>query len=180
MSTVAAGAYIRTLREARHLSRAKLAALAHTHESQIERIERGEQDTRGSLLIAIVQAVRGNLDQIGRLLLDEAATADDGRRLAQEWLMPKERQVLERFATGIPDEHVAAVITHIGRLQADSEALIRLRGYLERLIEEYLDEQQAPSAVEAAVDELQPAPSATTTSPPPPPKRRRLPWRRHK
>lgn len=162
MSTAAAGAYIRTLREARHLSRAKLATLARTHESQIERIEKGEQDTRGSLLIAIVQAVRGNLDQIGQLLLSDAATVDDGRQLAQVWLTQEEQHALDRFAAHIPDPQVAAVIAHIEQLQADPEALFRLRGYLERLVEEHLDDQhQAQTHAKASS---------------PPSKRRRFPF----
>lgn len=165
MSTIAAGIYIRTLREARHLSRAKLAAIAGTHESQIERIEKGEQDTRGSLLVALVQAVRGNLDQIGQLLLSEIATVDDGRELAQAWLTQQEQQALDRFATHVPDAQVAAVLAQIEQLQADPDALFRLRGYLERLVEEHLDEQQ----------------QARTQAPAPlSGKRRRFPWRRQK
>lgn len=162
MGTVAAGAYIRTLREARHLSRAKLAAIAGTHESQIERIEKGEQDTRGSLLVAIVQAVRGNLDQIGELLLSEAATLDDGRQLAQAWLTQGEQQALDRFAAQIPDAQVAAVIAYIEQLQADPEALSRVRGYVERLVEEHLDDQRR---AEGLAETAAPSPSKRRSFP---------------
>lgn len=53
----AVGAYLRTLREARKLSRASVAAQIGTHESQLVRIEAGDQDTRGSLLLAFINAV---------------------------------------------------------------------------------------------------------------------------
>ncbi|KAB8140807.1 helix-turn-helix transcriptional regulator [Chloroflexia bacterium SDU3-3] len=42
---VAAGIYIRTLSEAQKLSRAEVAHRSGTHESQIVRIEAGEQDS---------------------------------------------------------------------------------------------------------------------------------------
>ena len=129
MSLIAAGAYIRTLREARHLSRAKLAALAGTHESQIERIEKGDQDTRGSLLVAMVQAVGGNLSQIGRLLLNEAATADNGRQIAQAWLVHEEQREQLGVTVRLPDTQVAAMLAQVERLRAHPEALLRLRGY---------------------------------------------------
>lgn len=141
MSLIAAGAYIRTLREARHLSRAKLAALAGTHESQIERIEKGDQDTRASLLVAMVQAVRGNLTQIGRLLLTEAATADDGRQSAQAWLSHEEQRKSARFIRGMPDSQAAAMLALVERLRAHPEALLRLRGYLDGLTEASLEKQ---------------------------------------
>lgn len=141
MTTVAAGAYLRTLREARHYSRARLASAAGTHPSQIERIEKGEQDSRGSLLFAIVQALQGSVEQVGLLILDESATAEDGMRLAQVWLSQEAQKELSGFAASIPDEHIAAVVEQIERLQANPEALFRLRGYVERLVEEQLEDQ---------------------------------------
>jgi transcriptional regulator with XRE-family HTH domain len=164
MSTVAAGAYIRTLRETRQLTRAKLAALTGTNIAQIERIERGEQETRGSLLIAIVQAIQGNLEQIGQLLLSDTATADDGQQLARAWLTQEEQRQIDQFAAQIPNSQIAAVNAYIEQLQADPGAIFRLRGYLERMIEERLKEQQ----------------TQTHTKPPSVRKRRRFPWRRPK
>ena len=163
MSMIAAGAYIRTLREARQISRAQLATAAGTHASQIERIEKGEQDTRGSLLVAIVRAVQGSLDQIARLLLDETATAEDGKLLAHEWLSQEVQHEIDRFATSIPNDQIADVIAKIEQLQAEPDAIFRLRGYLERLLEEYIDEQRREQGQSAL-----------------PPSRRRFPWRRRK
>jgi transcriptional regulator with XRE-family HTH domain len=147
MSLTAVGAYLRTLREARHLSRAKLAALAGTHESQIERIEKGDQDTRGSLLVAIVQSVGGNLSQIGRLLLMEAATAEDGRQIAQGWLAELEQRASPPGATSAPDAQVAALRAQVEDLRAHPEALVRLSGYLDLLTEQHHEKQQREKQV---------------------------------
>lgn len=81
---VAAGAYIRTLRERRDLTRDVVAERAGTSVSQLVRIEAGEQETRGSLLLAIVAAVQGNAQHVADLLLSESATAGDGRELAEQ------------------------------------------------------------------------------------------------
>ena len=101
------------------------------------------------------------------MLLSETATIDNGRQLAQAWLTQEERHALDRFAAHIPDAQVAAVIAHIERLQADPEALFRLRGYLERLVEEHLDDQKRAQTHAEALS-------------PPTGKRRRFPWRRRK
>ena len=83
------GSYIRTLREARGLSREEIAASAGTSGSQVERIENGKQETRSSVLFGLARAVRGNVAQLQELLLDEAAAADDGVVLAKYWLVTK-------------------------------------------------------------------------------------------
>jgi transcriptional regulator with XRE-family HTH domain len=83
MPTNAAGAYIRTLREKRNLTREVIADRAGTSVSQLVRIESGEQETRGSLLLRIVAAVDGDARHIAELLLSETATSDDGRDLAE-------------------------------------------------------------------------------------------------
>lgn len=83
MSLIAAGAYLRALRERQGTSRAKVAALTGTHESQIERIERGDQDSRASLLFAIVDAVGGKYEDIAQLFRDQSLSVEDGRQLAE-------------------------------------------------------------------------------------------------
>jgi transcriptional regulator with XRE-family HTH domain len=80
---VAAGAYIRTLREKRKFTREAVAKLADTSVSQLVRIEAGEQDTRSSLLIRIVTVLQGKVEHIAELLAADSATADDGRALAE-------------------------------------------------------------------------------------------------
>jgi transcriptional regulator with XRE-family HTH domain len=84
MSMLAAGTYIRMLREAKQLSRADLAKQSETNEMQIFRVEKGEIDTRGSLLMKILRVVEGSAEHIADLMLNEDATAEDGKRVAQE------------------------------------------------------------------------------------------------
>ena len=79
---IAVGAYLRTLREARNLTREAVADAVNTSVSQLVRIENGEQDTRGSLLFRIVATVRGDVEQVNRLMLSETATPDEGREQA--------------------------------------------------------------------------------------------------
>ena len=82
----AAGAYIRTLRERRSLTRDVVADRAGTSVSQLVRIESGEQETRGSLLLRIVAAVQGDARHVAELLLSETATVEHGRELAEAML----------------------------------------------------------------------------------------------
>ena len=104
MSLHAAGLYIRTLREARQLSREEIAAAAGTSGSQVERIENGKQETRSSVLFGLVRAVRGNLEHLQQLLLDEGADGSAGVTLANRWLFEEQRQ-----SHRVPsDEHIAA------------------------------------------------------------------------
>lgn len=86
MGTQAVGAYLQTYRDARGYSRVRLAALVGTSEAQIVRIEQGEQDTRGSLLLAIVRALGASADVVTDLILSEGDSAEIGRATAQRWL----------------------------------------------------------------------------------------------
>lgn len=99
----AIGAYLRTLREAQHLSRAALAAALDTHESQLVRIEAGEQDPRGTFLLRLLSRLRGKADDIIQLL-DQGGDEAMGRQLAHRRLAgdpsrinPQQRAVLERL-----------------------------------------------------------------------------------
>jgi transcriptional regulator with XRE-family HTH domain len=96
---IAVGAYIRTLREARKMSRAELAAKTQTSGSQLVRIENGEQDTRSTLLAAIVNHLGGDFYDVGQLLLHEDATAEEGRQLAIEHLQEQGYEGVEPYQT---------------------------------------------------------------------------------
>lgn len=127
----AVGAYLRTLREAHKLSRAAVAAQIGTHESQLVRIEAGEQDTRGSLLLAFIGVVRGRAGDVQRLILNHEATADDGRRLADEVLTQAERDSILAIADTDPKR--AALLRRIAELSDDPELRARIEGYLDAL-----------------------------------------------
>jgi len=86
MPKEAAGAYLRHLREARRLGRPSVANMILTSENQIKRIENGEVDSRGSLLLAFCHAVNGNAADLEHLMSNLQTTPVEGRKLAQEWL----------------------------------------------------------------------------------------------
>lgn len=81
---IAIGTYIRTLREAKRMSRGDLGSRVNTSVSQLVRLENGEQDTRSVLLAAIVKEVEGDFRDVSELLLNEQATAEDGKSMARE------------------------------------------------------------------------------------------------
>lgn len=127
MSMIAAGAYLRTLREQLGLPREKVAALAGTNGSQLVRIESGEQETRGSLLAALIRAVKGNADQVMDLILDESATAEDGQRLALSWFTGEELAEIHAVADAIPDHKRQEALAILQELIDEQGADLPLR-----------------------------------------------------
>lgn len=129
MGMLAAGAYLRLLREGRGLTRASLARQLSTDDTQVERIEKGRIDTRSSLLFAFIREVRGSADQVMLLLLDDAAGEEQGRALAEAWLEPGDAAAGE-------DVRRRRALALIDDLLADPQKLDRLLGYGDRLREE--------------------------------------------
>jgi len=128
---VAAGAYLRTLREARGLTRDEVAYQIGTNGVQVMRIEKGEVDTRGSLLMALARRVQANVDQLSRLLLDDKATAEDGQQLATRWLSSHEIAEIDAMDAGELDEFIA-LLDEIR--QQDDAALATVRRMLRGLV----------------------------------------------
>lgn len=128
MGMPAVGAYLRTLRDAQvpKLSRAKLAAKLDTHESQLVRIEKGAQDSAGSLIYTLVPLLGGTHEDVERLL-DKTATPADGVQAARK-----------RLATPPVSAHIAAVRQKILSLPPDDLEVIG------ELAERLLREKQAP------------------------------------
>ena len=129
----AVGAYLRTLREAQHLSRAAVAAQIETHESQLVRIEAGDQDSRGSLLLALVAAVQGRVADVQRLILDKSATESDGRAAAEAWLAltPEERARVDSIvANALPGDLAGAIAELRAEYHDDHGLAALLRGFL--------------------------------------------------
>lgn len=79
---IATASYVRELRDLRGLTQEELAKKVRTSVSQIVRIEKGEIDTRSSLLARIIAALEGNGQRLITLLVSEEATVLDGRRAA--------------------------------------------------------------------------------------------------
>lgn len=103
MSTQAAGAYLQELRNAGGLSREAVARQLRTSDSQVERIELGQTNTRGSVWFEFARIVGANLYHLAALLTDERATRDDGVALAHEalqssMLTDEERRYLESLS----------------------------------------------------------------------------------
>ena len=101
---VAAGAYLWKLRDLRGFTRDEVAHITGTNAVQVMRIEKGEIDTRGSLLMSLVKAVKGSADQVMLLLLNERATVEEGRRLAEAWYDHKTGEIdYQMIVDEIPD-----------------------------------------------------------------------------
>lgn len=96
MSTVAAGAYLRLLREDQKLSRRAVADALSTSDSQIERIELGETNTRGTMWFQVAELLAGNIVELAQLLIDGRADREDGVIAARAWLdlAPEDRAAL--------------------------------------------------------------------------------------
>jgi transcriptional regulator with XRE-family HTH domain len=83
---VAVGAYLRRVRELRGYGRAPVAQFVSTTELMIKRIETGEIDTSGSKLMKFTYFVEADPIQVMKLFLDDKASAEDGRELAERWV----------------------------------------------------------------------------------------------
>lgn len=108
------------------MSRNALGQKIGTDHSLIERIEKGQTDTRGSLLLRIVHMLQGSPDQLTELMVNPNATPDDGRRLANEWLKAGGAFRLAR------DD----LATLVDGLVEDPARFQKWLGYGERLLEE--------------------------------------------
>ncbi|MEI6181346.1 MAG: helix-turn-helix transcriptional regulator [Chloroflexales bacterium] len=84
MTLEAAGAYLQRLREEARITRHAMAKRAVTSDSQIIRIEQG-QETRFSLLATIIRIVEANADDVIDLILSES-TIKDGIERAELWI----------------------------------------------------------------------------------------------
>jgi transcriptional regulator with XRE-family HTH domain len=129
MSIDATGEYLRVLRDARKMSRNALGQKIGTDHSLIERIEKGQTDTRGSLLLRILHTLEGSPEQLMQLMVNPDATQEDGRRLAEEWLTSGSARYFAR-------EDLDRVANN---LAADPTRFQKWLGYGERLIEEAND-----------------------------------------
>lgn len=89
MTLQAAGAYLQRLREEAHITRHALAKKVSTSDSQIIRIEQGDQETRFSLLASIIRTLDANANDVIDLLLAIDNTPADGIRRAELWLKEK-------------------------------------------------------------------------------------------
>lgn len=85
MGNKAVGAYLRRLRELHGYNRTKVAAAIDTNENMVRLIEEAEINTSGIRLLKFLRFVEGSAEQVADLAMRDDTTADEGRRLAEEW-----------------------------------------------------------------------------------------------
>lgn len=124
MGLHAAVRYLRSLRELQHIGRGKLALCLSVDHSQIERIEKGKTDTRGSLLLAMLHELNGSADDLVALMVSPTATEEDAQARAAQWL------TAGRARPGAAVGEIAAA------LSGDPARLHQWIGYGQRLIDE--------------------------------------------
>lgn len=124
MTMEAVGAYIREMREGRNESRASVAHVVGTHESQLVRIEKGQQDARGSLLLAIVHHVGGDTNIVFELMAPDK-TAKDGIEEARTLLNRR-----KRLLDSIDDEAVEDLENLMADFHQSIQDPLFLRAYI--------------------------------------------------
>jgi transcriptional regulator with XRE-family HTH domain len=116
---IAIGTYIRTLREAKRMSRGELGSRVNTSVSQLVRLENGEQDTRSVLLAVIVKELEGDFRDVSELLLNEQATAEDGKRMARERIQKNKEPGNQSVAKpAFPTTALAAFLIGLHKIEA--------------------------------------------------------------
>lgn len=83
---LAAGIYLRAMREQYYSGRSELAAKLGVDHTKIERLEKGQHDSGWSFVFALIDAVRGNPIDVMRLLLDDTADEKKAREMARDWI----------------------------------------------------------------------------------------------
>ena len=86
MTFKAAGAYIARLRTEAKLSRFALARMVNTSDSNMMRIEQGDQEPRGALLGLIVRKLNANADDLFDLFLNSDIDEQEGIERAESWI----------------------------------------------------------------------------------------------
>lgn len=114
---IAAGAYLRTLREEKTgYSQKDIAQAIRVSPKTIERWEAGANEPGLSDLHPYIDMVRGSLLIVVRLLTEKGATADDGRRAARQKAPPPLKPEFEAKLRNLPDDDldaVAAIVAHL-------------------------------------------------------------------
>lgn len=128
MSLPATGAYLKRLREDAGLSRLGLSKKVDTSDSQIIRIEQG-QETRGSLLARIIRVLEANPGDVIELLASSDYTVDDGVRLANIWIEKRKPNPENQLAIHPDVQNLISRMTEyeLGRWVALGERMVEER-----------------------------------------------------
>jgi transcriptional regulator with XRE-family HTH domain len=85
MSMAAAAAYLRKLRELRHMTQGELARAIGVHKRTIERLEQRAETIAANTFLNIVAVLEASADQVTQLAIDSTATIHDAEELASAW-----------------------------------------------------------------------------------------------
>lgn len=135
---IAAGSYIRALREGRRLTQDAVIARAagqlngrKIDPTTLWRIESGRRRTRSDILSAVVTAVEGDSEDVSRLMQNPHATADDGEAAALALLTSEQRQHIDRIVEETDPDELATIIEELrGEYRHSPGLLTFLRGAL--------------------------------------------------
>lgn len=135
---VAAGSYIRTLRERHRFTQADVIERAaqwldgkKIDSTTLWRIETGRKRTRSDILSAVVDAVEGNSDDVTRLMNDPLATPADGEERAHQWFDRAEIARMDRLVAETRSDELDGIIGDLrDEYQQDPGVLTFLRGAL--------------------------------------------------
>lgn len=132
---VAAGAYLEYLRKDKKISRQALAKHFETSRSQIERIEWGQQGTRGPMWFQVAEYLEASIIHLGRLLSKPGAPKQEGVDTAKWWLAltPDQRDAYRSLLK--TDEGRESLLLIAMDLSGDPELHAEARGYLAALQE---------------------------------------------
>lgn len=127
---LAAGIYLRTLRDTRNLTREVVARELGVSVQQIKRWEGGGNDPAASAFVRFVEFVGGDIEEASQLLSDPDVSAEYARQLAEARaklarMTPEERESTRQRAAAL-----------ISELEQDPRKLDRWLGYGDRLREE--------------------------------------------
>ncbi len=124
MNMAALGSYLQTVRKHRKISQERLAEQIGTAALTIWRIENAKQEPGGELLFKIVAAIKANLDDVMRLVLEDNLTEDDGIQLAQAFINAPQREQLQRTAHAVPDERITQALDVLDDLERRNPNLV--------------------------------------------------------
>jgi transcriptional regulator with XRE-family HTH domain len=124
MSMEAAARYLRTFREARGMSQEDVAEKIGVASKSVYNWESG-QDTRGRKLAAWIRSVDAISDDVIELLDTDAATSEDGQRLAELRLSQQHTALADHVANGLGAEEAGRLARRLRRDPAFFEAFIR-------------------------------------------------------
>jgi transcriptional regulator with XRE-family HTH domain len=133
--SAAAGAYFKTLREKQGLSQEALGKKIDLSGKQVYNWERGTSFPGGETLVALMEIIGGSFDHL-RILFQQKSNEQLGEDLANEWLSVSDHVEFSQIATKAQASgKLAELISIIEQLESDPEALDRLAGYSQSLLD---------------------------------------------